>query len=119
MTVNTSEQSSYPLEYHFRGGRSAMRPLFDEVLSRLGQEMDFELKIGKTYIGLAHRLVFAALHIQTRKIIVEFTSRKEISNRRIVKSMKFQKSRWAYYVPVDTPASFDAQLLQWIKDSYE
>lgn len=96
-----------------------MRPLFDHILARLRRELDFELKIGKAYVGLRHRLVFAALHVQTRKIVVEFTSRREISNRRIVKSKQFQKSRWAYYVDVARPASFDAQLLKWIKDSYE
>jgi hypothetical protein len=119
MTIPVSDQSTYPLEYHFRGARSAMRPLFNAVLSRLERELDFELKIGKAYIGLLHRLVFAALHVQTKKIVVEFTSRKKIANRRIVKSKQFQKSRWAYYVDVATPASFDAQLLKWIKDSYE
>jgi len=96
-----------------------MKPLFNQILAKLEDELDFELKVGKTYIGLIHNLVFAALHIQAKKIIVEFTSRKEVSSQRIVKSKKFQKSRWAYYVEVTTPASFDAQLLRWVKESYE
>lgn len=96
-----------------------MRPLFDEIVKKLERELDFELKIGKAYIGLLHKLVFAALHIQTKKIIVGFTLRKPISDHRIFKSKKFQKSRWAYYVEVASPAEFDAQLVRWIKDSYE
>lgn len=119
MTTRISSQSTFPLEHHFRGARSEMKPLFNQILAKLEDELDFELKVGKTYIGLIHNLVFAALHIQAKKIIVEFTSRKEVSSQRIVKSKKFQKSRWAYYVEVTTPASFDAQLLRWVKESYE
>lgn len=119
MTIKVNEQSTFPLEYHFRGARSAMRPLFDKMISSLEKDLDFELKIGKTYIGLIHTLVFAALHIQTKKIIVEFVLRKEIEHKRIVKTKHFQKNRWAYYVEVDRPELFDGQLIDWIKDSYE
>lgn len=97
-----------------------MKPLVEGILAKLEAELpDFELKIGKAYIGLLHNLVFAALHVQTKKVIVEFTSRKEVSSQRIAKSKQFQKNRWAYYVEVTTPTSFDDQLLRWIKDSYE
>jgi hypothetical protein len=120
MTIPISDQSTYPLEYHFRGGRSAMKPLVENILTELEAELpEFELKIGKTYIGLLHKLVFAAIHVQTKKVIVEFTSRKEISSPRIVNSKQFQKSRWAYYVEVTTPESFDTQLLEWVKSCYE
>jgi hypothetical protein len=51
MAIPVSGQSTYPLEYHFRGARSAMRPLFDKILARLERELDFELKIGKAYVG--------------------------------------------------------------------
>jgi hypothetical protein len=96
-----------------------MRPLFDKIVATLGRELDFELKIGKSYVGLLHKLVFAALHIQTRKIVAEFTLRKPISSDRIFKSKQFQKSRWAYYVKITAPEDFDTQLLDWIKESYE
>jgi predicted patatin/cPLA2 family phospholipase len=120
MTIPLSNQSTCPLEYHFRGARSAMKPLVEDILAKLEAELpDFELKVGKAYIGLLHNLVFAALHVQAKKVIVEFTSRKEVSSQRIVKSKQFQKSRWAYYVEATTPASFDAQLLRWVKGSYE
>ncbi len=81
--------------------------------------MEFELKIGKTYIGLIHTLVFTALHIQTNKIIVEFVSRKKVSHTRIFKTKHFQKQRWAHYVEINSPTQFDKQLIHWIQDSHE
>lgn len=119
MSVRVSNQSTYPLEYHFRGSRVEMRSLVQNILAKLQHELDFELKIGKAYVGLLHTLVFAALHIQSKKVIVEFTSRKQVDSPRIIKSKQFQKSRWAYYVEVKTTTEFDDELLRWIKESYE
>lgn len=119
MSININNQSSYSLDHHFRGARIAMRPLYEEIIAKLAEEMAFELKVGKIYIGLIHTLVFTALHIQTKKIIVEFVSRKEVSHTRIFKTKHFQKRRWAYYVEINSPTQFDRQLIQWIKESHE
>src|SRR4030067_1694597 len=103
MTIKINAQSTHPLDYHFRGKRANMRSLFDELIEKLQKETYFEYKIGKAYIGLIHTLVFAATHIQTEKIIVEFVPRKEFKSPRIIKSVKFQKARWAQYVEIKKP----------------
>lgn len=119
MERKINEGSTVPLEYHFRGKREAMRPLFDLLMAKIGKDLDFEYKIGQTYIGLIKTLVFAALRIQTQKIIVEFTARKEFKSPRIWKTIRFQKTRWAYFVDVKGPSDIDEELLHWIKESHE
>ena len=117
--IKINKESTLQLDYHFRGGREAMRPLFDEFIGKLSGELDFEYKIGKAYIGLIHMLVFAAFRIQTKKIIVEFVARKEFKSPRITRIIHFQKKRWAYFVNVKESEDIDRELIDWIKESYE
>lgn len=79
-----NEQQPYGFDYHFRGERIRIRPLFDELLEKL-KNLNFNLKFGKAYIGLMHTLVFAALRIQTKKIIVEFVARKRFTSPRKIR----------------------------------
>ena len=119
MTIKINKQSTHPLDYHFRGGRIKMKPLYNELIEKLSKEIDFEYKIGKAYIGLIHTLVFAAFRIQTEKIIVEFTIRREVKSPRINKAKHFQKQRWAYFVNIKDSKDIDKQLIDWIKESWE
>lgn len=119
MKIAIHEDSLYSLDYHFKNKKSNMRPLFEELINKLSHEMKLKLKIGKAYIGLVNKLVFAAIHIQIKKIIFEFTARQKVSSPRIIKSLKFQKARWAYYVELKDPADIDKELLNWARLSYE
>ncbi len=119
MTIKINEQSTYPLDYHFRGKRAEMKPLFDELITKLSKELDFEYKIGKAYIGLIHTLVFAAVRVQTQKIIFEFTARREIKSPRFKKILHFQKQRWAYFLDLKEPKDIDAEFISWVKESWE
>lgn len=120
MTVkNKITEYPFTLEYHFRGERVIMKPLFKELISSLKRELDFDYKIGKSYIGLIHKLVFCALYIQTKKILVEFVSRKKFTHPRIYKVLESGKNRWAYFVKISDTKDIDEQLLNWIKQSYE
>lgn len=69
MKIKINKQSKFPLDYHFRGKRIAIKPLYDELVSKMARELDFEYKIGKAYIGLIQTLVFAAIRVQTQKIL--------------------------------------------------
>lgn len=117
MTIKVNKQSSYPLDYHFRGERIAMKPLYDELIGKLAKEIYFEYKIGKAYIGLIKTLVFACIRIQTKKIIFEFTSRKDIKDPRFNKVLHFQKGRWAYFLDINEPKDIDKELIAWVKES--
>jgi hypothetical protein len=119
MKIKINRQSTFPLDYHFRGKRLGMKPLFDELILALAKKLDFEYKIGKAYIGLIHTLVFAAIRIQTEKIIVEFVARKEFKSRRFNKVKHFQKYRWAYFVDIKESKDIDKELISWVKQSYE
>lgn len=117
--IRVRKESTFPLDYHFRGAREAMRPLYDELIGKLREELDFEYKIGKAYIGLIHTLVFTAFRIQTKKIIVEFAARKEFSSPRFTRVLRFQKERWAYFLNIREPEDIDRELIDWIKQSFE
>ncbi|MDD1665497.1 MAG: DUF5655 domain-containing protein [Methanomicrobiales archaeon] len=117
--IKINKGSTFPLDYHFRGGREAMGPLFNELIGKLRGELDFEYKIGKAYIGLVHTLVFAAIRIQTKKIIVEFAARKEFSSPRFTRILHFQKERWAYFLNIKEPEDIDGELIDWMKQAYE
>jgi hypothetical protein len=96
-----------------------MKPLFDELIAKLRKELDFEYKIGKTYIGLIHKLVFVGLYIQMDTIIVEFVARKVFKSPRIKKVFDSGRNRWAYFFDVKESKDINEQLLNWIKQSYE
>ena len=117
MIIKLNNQSTVPLDYHFRGERREMRPLFDELIDKLGKDINFEYKIGKAYIGLIKTLVFACIRIQTQKIIFEFTSRQELKSTRFNKALHFQKNRWAYFLDIKTSKDINSELIGWIKES--
>ena len=119
MNIKINKQSTYLLDYHFRGKRVNMKPLFDELIEKLSKEIDFEYKIGKAYIGLINTLVFAAFRIQTEKIIVELTIRREIKSPRFTKVLRFQKQRWAYFLDIKEPKDIDEELVSWTKEACE
>ncbi|RJR28114.1 hypothetical protein C4564_06140 [Candidatus Microgenomates bacterium] len=117
MKVKVNKASTYPLDYHFRGKRMVIKPLFDELTSKLAKEVDFEYKIGKAYIGLMKTLVFACIRIQTQKIIFEFTSRQELKSPRFNKILHFQKDRWAYFLDIKSSEDIDKELIDWVTES--
>jgi hypothetical protein len=119
MKIKINGKSTFPLDYHFRGERVLMKPLFDELITKLRKELDFEYKIGKAYIGLIRTLVFVGLRVQTKKIIVEITLRKMLKSPRIKKTLQFQKRRWAYFLDIKESKDIDKELINWIKQSYE
>lgn len=117
MTIKINKQSTYPFDYHFRGKKSVMKPLFDELIAKLAKDLDFEYKIGKAYIGLIRTLVFAAIRIQAEKIIFEFTSHQELKSPRFTKIKHFQKQRWAYFLDIKKSKDIDKELIGWVKES--
>lgn len=108
-----------PLDYHFRGRRSDLRPLYERLLAELAKRWEFECQVGKTYIGLKHKIVFAALYIQTRKIVVELVARRQFNGARIRKVVQFAPNRWAHFIDVQREKDIDEQLLGWIGQAYE
>ena len=117
MKIKINKASTYSLDYHFRDKRMIMKPLFDELISKLAKEVDFEYKIGKVYIGLMKTLVFASIRIQTQKIVFEFTSRQKFKSDRFNKVLHFQKDRWAYFLDIKSPKNIDEELIGWVKAS--
>lgn len=119
MKIKLHPDSTHTLDYHFKDKKSETKSLFDELIDKLSEELDFEFKIGKTYIGLIKKLVFAAVRVQNEKLVFEFVPRKEFKSPRIIKSVKFQKERWAQYVEIKKVEDIDQELIDWVKFSYE
>jgi hypothetical protein len=94
-----------------------MKPLYDELIDKLNKKVNFEYKIGKAYIGLIKTLVFAAIRIQTQKIVFEFTSRQKLKSPRFTKVLHFQKDRWAYFLDIKESKDIDKELVGWVKES--
>lgn len=117
--ADNKDASAFSLTHHFAGKKAVMKSLFDVLVLKLREELPFEYKIGKSYIGLQHQLVFAAIYIQTRKIIVEFVARKVFKHPRIRKVVESGRNRWAYFVDVTSVSDIDVQLVDWIKQAYE
>lgn len=116
MKIKINKESTYNLDYHFRDSRMVMKPLFDEFIKKLKERIYFEYKIGKAYVGLIDKLVFACIRIQTKKIIIEFTSRKVLTSKRFTKILHFQKDRWAYFLDIKEAKDIDNELLDWIAE---
>ena len=117
MKIKINKASTYPLDYHFRDKRTAMKPLFDALIDKLSKEVDFEYKIGKAYIGLMKTLVFAGIRVQTQKIIFELTSRQKLTSPRFNKVLHFQKDRWAYFLDIKDSDDINRELINWVKGS--
>ncbi len=117
MQIKINKQSTYSLDSHFQGRRVVIKPIFNELISKLAKELDFEYKIGKAYIGLIKTLVFACIRIQTEKMIFEFTSRQKLESTRFNKILHFQKDRWAYFLDIKESKDIDEELINWVKKS--
>lgn len=44
MKVKTNPQSAYPLDYHFRGKRINMKPLFEDLIGKLNEKLILNTK---------------------------------------------------------------------------
>lgn len=73
----------------------------------------------KTSIHLNRRVAFAG--VQTRKdvLILTLKSERDVKHPRVHKTEQTSANRWHFEVRLNDPAEVDAQILQWLRSSYE
>ena len=87
---------------------------------------DVQIKVQKSQISFTNRHPFAFIWLPVRKVkdrpdvymIVSFGLSRRIDSPRIVEAVEPYPHRWTHHIIVQDPGEIDAELMEWIKESY-
>ena len=93
--------------------------LYQELLSAVRQLGPYREEVKKTCIHLCRESAFAGVHPRKQHLLLTIKSAKPIHSARIVKIQQTSKKRWYLDVRLAATSEIDAELLGWLRDSYE
>ena len=118
--VNQSHSCGvFPLENHFAGKEEVGKPLFDEFVARVRAEVGpVRIDSPACCIHLVKNSTFAAAWVRKDRIKIDFRLERKIDSPRFTKTVQLSAKRYVYYMDIMSPDNMDAELMGWLKESY-
>jgi Domain of unknown function (DUF5655)/Domain of unknown function (DUF4287) len=110
------------VEEMFAGGKSGLRPLYDELLKRgLALARDVKACPCKTMVPLYRNHVFAQIKPTTRtRIDLGFALEDTPATGRLIDTGgRAKKDRITHRIPIGNMADIDAEVMAWLRKAYE
>lgn len=119
--IKTNQSHScvaFPLEKHFVGKEKA-KELFDYLKQQIEKNIGpVKIESLPCCIHFVKETTFCACWAMKGKIRIDFSLDKEEMIDRAVKMTKLSANRFLYYIDIANKSKIDAELLNWIKESY-
>ena len=93
--------------------------LYEQLLVALKPLGLFGIEEKKTCIHLVRGSAFAGVHFRKRHLLITVKAAGPIANTRIAKSEQVSKNRWHHDLKLTDGAEIDAELIAWLRASYE
>ncbi|MCU1233156.1 MAG: hypothetical protein JWP63_1123 [Candidatus Solibacter sp.] len=93
--------------------------LYRELLPAVASIGPFEVEVKRTSVHLVRASAFAGVAFRKQHIVLTVKSTKAIASPRIFKSDQASKNRWHLEVKLAGAGDIDAELLAWLRASYE
>ena len=106
------------LETHLEKASSDVRDAYDAIDRALGDCGAYRSVPTKTQITLLADTSFGTITIRRRWINLGFMLDRELTDPRIIRALHHSAKRYAHTVRVSTAADVDAQLQEWLRESY-
>lgn len=119
--VNQSHSCNvFPLENHFAGKEEVGKTLFDEFVARVRAEVGVaRIDSPECCIHLVKNSTFAAVWVRKDRIKIDFRLEHKIDSPRFSKMVQMSAKRYLYYMDIMSPEDMDAELMGWLKESYD
>ena len=104
---------------HFVRREPVVREIYDRLLASARAWGDVHEDPKKTSVHLTRRTAFAGVATRKDAVVLTLKSPKDIRSRRIAKHEQASANRWHLEVRLTDPGDIDAELIRWMKRSYE
>jgi hypothetical protein len=104
---------------HFDNRAPTLRAIYDRLLTTARRFGPVEEDPKKTSIHLNRKSAFAGVATRKSALIVTVKAESNVKSPRIVKHLKASSRRWYLDVRLESPSEVDAELVTWLKQSYE
>ncbi len=109
----------FTTDSHFAASQPHVRTIYDTMLAMLRDFGPVTEMPKQSAIYLVNTNNIAAIYPRKSYMNLEFKSDAPIDSPRITKGAQLSKNRYAYYVKLTEVAEIDAELLAWLKGSYD
>jgi len=109
----------HSVQQHFEGRSPHVREIYDLILATGLEFGPVEEDPKKTSIHLNRNSAFAGISTTRQALSLTVKAAREISDDRIKLSQRASARRWYNTIKISSPDEFDAQIIEWLRESYE
>lgn len=107
------------VESHFMNRQPALKQTYDILLTHVGNFGSFTINPVKSSISLKTISTFLGIKVMKDHLLIEFFLNRKIEEFPVFKTFDYSKNKIVHAVKIDHSDQVDAQLIRWIKESYE
>ena len=107
------------VEEHFEGCSPVVREIYDTIVAATEEFGPVEQEPKKTSIHLNRKTAFAGIGTRRESLTLTIKATKDIDSPRISKHEQASAKRWYLYIKLDQVDEIDAQIIGWLRDSYD
>lgn len=107
------------IDQHFDGRQPVVRDIYDRLLAASREFGYVGEDPKKTSIHLNRNSAFAGVRTQNESLILTVKSPTDIESPRINNKQKASANRWYCYIKLESPDDVDAEITEWLKNSYD
>src|SRR5689334_22087791 len=104
---------------HFAKSSADVRDIYDKIIAAATKWGPVDEDPKKTSIHLNRKSAFAGIATRKDALILTIKSSTDIVSPRISRHEQASANRWHLEVRLTSPRDFDAELRQWLKQSYD
>jgi len=93
--------------------------LYKNLLAALKKIGKFEIEVKKTSVHLVRKVAFAGVQLRKQYIVVTIKFDTRMEHPRISRTEQTSRNRWHSEVKIANASAIDAELLGWLRKSYE
>jgi hypothetical protein len=107
------------IQQHFAKSSPDIRAIYDVILVTARKWGRLEEDPKKTSIHLNRSTAFAGIATRKDALILTLKSKTDIESKRISKHERASANRWHLEIRLTSPAHVDAELIRWLRASYD
>jgi hypothetical protein len=109
----------HSVKEHFTNKHPLVQATYEALVKAAERLGPVKQEAKKTSIHLVRKSAFAGIATRQSALILTLKLQTDLKNSRIIRRQQVSKSRWHLEIRLDSPNEVDAQLLKWLKTSYE
>jgi len=117
--MSPSTHTGPSVDQHFAKATQEVRAIYDRILTAAKKWGPVEEDPKKTSIHLNRWTAFAGVATRKDALILTVKSKTDIESKRITKHERASANRWHLEIRLTEPKELDAELLRWLRESYD